>query len=161
MYADLCWAACCQMILLYNHTPVQGLPDILAQVIGQSCRLNPDSCDETCWPTDAYQQLQYNCSQVNYAFDVPSLTSEIVTNQRPVQALLQWNPDSSHVVVLSGLFYDTDGTPLLAVLDSLNGKGVYTYEYILEAYGTSGWWNYTFYKITPTKKQNGQANPAP
>jgi hypothetical protein len=145
-YQNLCWAACCQMVLLCNGTPVAGIPGILAQVIGPACGANPDQCDETYWPTDAYHLLKYQCSQLEHPFDMTALNHEIVLNQRPVEALFEWTGGGSHVVIIAGIVPGPDGDFFLTILDPIRGHGVFSYDYVFHAYG-SGYWVYTFYEM--------------
>ena len=66
-YDNLCWAACCQMILgFYQKMPLGGINTIASKVLGQDCT-NLANCNTVAAPEYANTTMGINCKPADYS----------------------------------------------------------------------------------------------
>jgi len=142
-WVNLCWAACCEMVLAYNHISIPGaLNGVTGTALGRNCT-DLSKCNVSCWPEVAYSRLRFNCSRWNRAFTMDEILHEITAN-RPIHAMFQWDGGNTHVVTVAGCFANGD----LLVLDPQRGRAQLSYEYLESAYG-QGQWAVTYFYLQP------------
>ena len=157
-FLNLCWAACCEMVLQYYGANALRLCDLPSRAFSCNCCTSPapPQCDQTYWPEDVYAQsflsslpvpaalVPFDCQRFEQPFTVDAVQHEI-DGQRPIHAMFQWTSGGSHLVVVSG--YHSNGD--LQVQDPLySSVGRASYEYVLQAYG-AGNWIVTYYNLRP------------
>ncbi len=146
-YANLCWAACVEMVLKRYGRPGQPRICVLCSQVAQMDCCNfwdEGKCDQGHWPIDLYQNfLGFNCEPIGQPINPESLVSEIKAG-RPVQVFYQWQNGGFHTALVYG--YYPDGQ--FEVADPLRGHGPASYDVILHAYG-SGVWIGTYYGLAP------------
>jgi hypothetical protein len=142
---NLCWAACCAMVLGYYHQlpPPGGLSYITSTVLGPACS-NPAACDQTFSPFDAYSKLKFPCKPWDAPFDMAGILHELGAG-RPLQLLIQWGAGNIHTILVSGYYAATQD---LNVLDPYNGVTSASYDFLQSGYGM-GEWVGTFYNLQP------------
>ena len=143
-YRNLCWAACCSMVLGHYGRNVSVL-GVLQSVRGNGCAnaAPGSSCDAGVWPDEAFPHLGLRCDRVTGAASVGNVQFEINRN-RPVEAYFAWDGGGNHVAVIAGV-YDNGQ---LHIKDPLMGEGAVSHAYLMSAYG-KGSWDLTFYNIEP------------
>jgi hypothetical protein len=146
-YSQLCWAACCAMLLTADGTPTT-LTGAASKVLGGSVR------DIAVKPGDALSKvgLQYTSppgdggAPLSAAF----LTSQIVNVRKPVEVywVYRRDPSSGHVGLVTGF---DPSTGKYRLLDPLTQEMWVVYDYLYHYNGTDSWdsayWSNTFYEI--------------
>src|SRR5665213_1428081 len=115
-WVNLCWAACCEMVVTYNRVPIPGALNGITSVALQANCSDLSQCNVSCWPEVAYARLKFNCARWNNAFTPEQILHEIAAN-RPIHAMLHWDAGNTHVVTVAGCFANGD----LFVLDPQKG----------------------------------------
>jgi len=140
-YGNLCWAACCAMILgYYNKLPAGGINAIAGEVLGCDCS-DLSQCNQVQAPADANPKAGINCTAWNYPFTLDGIIQELGAG-RPIQPLLQLN-GATHVILISGYTNQK-----LVVLDPWYGKALMAYDQLLNNYVDNGFWQFTYYMLT-------------
>jgi hypothetical protein len=145
-YHNLCWAACCAMVLRHYGTSASVL-DVLRSVRGNGCaNATPGSaCDAGVWPDQAFPHLGMRCDRATGAASPGNVQFEINRN-RPVEVYFAWDDGGNHVAIISG--YDDNDNSQLHVKDPLMGEGTVSHAHLMSAYG-KGSWDLTFFNIEP------------
>lgn len=141
-YRDLCWAACCEMVLQYNHAGSFQLCEIMSRVFNADCCTDPASYDTAVWPNTAYSAFGFTCQAAGGAMSPQSVQAWIAALY-PVQPYFVWNDNQgSHTALIVGQY--ADGR--LEVYDPKWGTGPQSYQYVLQGYGMGSWQD-TWYDI--------------
>jgi hypothetical protein len=140
-YQNLCWAACCEMILGYYQKPPQGgINQIASTVLKKNCA-DLVNCDDVHSPSDANLGMGIKCTPWNYPFTMEAILRELGAG-RPIQTLLELN-GAQHVILISGV---SNGK--LVVLDPWYGRALVDYGQLLDGYVNGGYWQFTYYNLT-------------
>lgn len=137
---NLCWAACCEMVLRANNRTDKRICDIAALFAG-GANCCPDAtvqaCDQDQSAEDAYTKCGISFQgPYSYAFSWQGLVNEIQIAHRPVEVLYRWNDGSGqHLALLTGLH----PSGYLFVNDPWKGWGWMTYQDVLDGYGLGEW----------------------
>jgi hypothetical protein len=146
-YSDLCWAACCAMLLAANGRAAD-LKTIAAAVTGQPCSNDPDNsnCNRPLDPASAlaYYQLQTDETS-DGALDAEDLRRHVVEQRKPVQIwwLFTGNLEGGHVALVTG--YDPPSESW-CLLDPKKAPCWVTFE-VLQTYFNQARVYRTFYGI--------------
>lgn len=148
-YDQLCWAACCAMVLRANHGD-QGLLDVASAVTGKPCSADPrhSDCNEPVDPVVAwtYYHAPYSVPVPQQGpIDAGALTDQIVNGRKPVQVFWTYSGGggTGHVLLVGG--WD-QASATFGLYDPLRKPQWLDYSYI-ESAGGVGWWSRTFYAI--------------
>lgn len=159
---NLCWAACCEMVLRANGVLDKKICEIAQLFVDPSinCCADPNVCPEDCdktlaTPEQAYASCNVMLSDANSPyqsyFEMSSLVSEIGKNHRPVEIYFLWNGGASaHLALAIGVKSAASGTNSMGMVymnDPLYGYGWVAYEDVLAAYGYGGTWRQTWQGI--------------
>jgi Papain-like cysteine protease AvrRpt2 len=142
---NLCWAACCEMVLRANNITDKRICDIAGLLAGYNCCPDPMSAggDQAQSAEDAFHHCAFPFQgPLYYAFEWQGLVNEIQIAHRPVEILYHWNDGIQHLALLIGIH----STGYLFVNDPWKGWGWVKYEDVLNAYGL-GKWLYTYQAI--------------
>lgn len=141
--SQLCWAACCAMIMTANGTPT-NVEGAAALVLGDPPGDNPEKPGDTL--TDVGLDWKQKPNGVGAPLSENSLRQWIVDGRRPVEVLWIYTDGSGtgHVALVTG--YDPDGDGSWRVLDPLQDRGWVSYDY-LTSYNGQARWDNTFYAI--------------
>jgi hypothetical protein len=152
---NLCWAACCEMVLRANRVTNIRICD-LAQIwapSGSDCcadgNITSSACDQAfATPEQAYRQCNVPLADPNvpyqFAFQMPDLTREIATNRRPVEIYFLWSSGlTAHLALAIGV----SGNGMLFINDPHYGRGWVAYDDVVNAYNLGGTWRQTWQGI--------------
>jgi Papain-like cysteine protease AvrRpt2 len=137
---NLCWAACCEMVLRANNRSDKRICD-LANLFASGTNCCPDAtipaCDQDQSAEDAYKKCGVSFQgPYSYAFAWQGLVNEIQIGRRPVEVLYHWNDGSGqHLALLTGLH----PSGYVFVNDPWKGWGWMAYQDVLDAYGLGKW----------------------
>ena len=148
-YDQLCWAACCAMVLRADGQVNARVTSVAAQVVGQPCSANPSTspCNQSIDPEVAIRAvgLAYSVPAPQGPLVPTSLVDWIVTGRKPIEVFWRYqdNPASGHVVLIVG--YDV-ASQTWCVFDPLLGPSWQSYNYLMHYGGTADWIK-TFYAL--------------
>ncbi len=148
-YDQLCWAACCAMVLQANGAD-KNILDVANAVTGRPCSADPKNspCNIAVDPAAAW-------SGVNVPYSVPApnqgaiaqdaLSDQIANGRKPVQVFWSYTGGggTGHVILVVG--WDATSSTF-GVYDPLRRPQWVTYLYLKSA-GGAGWWGQTYYAI--------------
>lgn len=148
-YGQLCWAACCAMVLSANGS-AEGLLDVAQRVTGKPCSADPhtSACNEAIDPAVAWTRLEVPFSYPaprQGPIDAAALADQIVKGRKPVQPFWSYTNGggTGHVVLVVG--WDEASTTF-GIYDPLRRPQWVNYAYLKSA-GGAGWWGETYYAI--------------
>ena len=145
--SNLCWAACAEMVFLMNNRKDISICAMASCLTSESCCVEPmpDACNAPQWPDDLYAAYKYHSDWSDGAFKQDLLLQELKYG-RPVQAHIVWNDESSHTVLIAGMYFDNGD---LLVYDPL-GTGPFrnSYKYVSSGFNI-GIWNDSWNNIYP------------
>jgi hypothetical protein len=134
-YLNLCWAACAQMVMAYNHITNVNLCDIASKIFHTDCCADLRSCDAAAWPWQVYDSYGISYKTAGGAMSPNSLQAWIGA-LRLVQAYFQWSDDhGNHTALIVGYYANGD----LLVYDPKWGIGRQNYNFVLHGYGMGSW----------------------
>jgi hypothetical protein len=147
-FGNLCWAACCQMVLDLNKIVMPQICQVVSLVLDPNCCAQgmPPSCNQGVFPYDAYPKLKFNCTTKGGTMTMTELAAEVLTNQRPVEVQWDWNTTGSHVVLVTGVW----GNGYVDVLDPRSDRigGIMLYDDLCKP-SNEGTWTNTYYNLYP------------
>jgi hypothetical protein len=149
-YAELCWAACCEMIFRSYGRNNVTLCRMASEASGLNCCPDPSSkaCDQPHWPDDILRNHGFSFLRSTSALTLANILYEI-NCKRPVMAVLEWlgadgSDEGRHIIVVGGYYPNCD----LLVNDPLKGQARLGYDYLNAAYNL-GRWAESYYNLTP------------
>src|ERR1700727_1529939 len=94
-YADLCWAACCDMVLAFNQLSAPPLCALAGEAFKKNCCSDTpdDGCDAGHWPDDIYAARSIDFLRSQGSLTLGNVIYEI-DHRRPIHAVLQWGDDT-------------------------------------------------------------------
>ena len=148
---NLCWAACCQMVLGPARTHTGAVCGVASHVFGMQCCPDPRTrnCD---WPADitaAYKEFGINAPPWGSSFREADLVAHIEVGRYPIQ-LYFLIADRAHTsIVVDSLDVSVNGVAAKAfrVYDPWYGGLSCSYDSLRRFYGHGGLWTDTYYGI--------------
>jgi hypothetical protein len=132
-----CWAACCEMLLLFLHRTHLSQCAMASRQFGADCCAQPSgaACNLGCWPEDAYGAFGVNIDRRGYALAQADLDNELAA-MRPVEICYLWRESQGrHVALITGKYPNGD----YEVHDPWYGKGPRDFDTITSAYSLGEW----------------------
>ena len=158
-YSELCWAACCAMIVgMFQRAQIA-----LCQMV--NIMFNADSCRERDlsrynkpeWPDNIFHYYRYSCLYLKNVLTLGSIVYEI-NNGRPINVVLQWGvsgaDEGKHLVIVSGYYSNGEVhvvNPLSPSEENRPGEatsGRIAYDHLKSAFGLSYWYG-SYYNLAP------------
>lgn len=143
-YANLCWAACAQMVLHAKFADAGSICKLAGDALGRNCCPNPASsgCDVAEWPIPVYNALGFQGFRNGRPLSPAQVSQQIGTEQNPVQVYLLATTWAHTVLIVDVVakgyrVYD----PWLGPLDTPS----------IEAKYGAGTWSDTYYCIGTAK----------
>jgi len=152
-YAELCWAACCAMVIEFKNLAAgTSICQLATEAFHVDCcpDASSDACDQPHWPDDIYAKHFRHPLAYEDALTLANVVYEI-NNKRPVNAILQWlggdgSDQGKHSVLICG-YYD-NGDVLVQDPDPATGVCRVGFDYVATAYN-SGRWCKSYYNLEP------------
>jgi hypothetical protein len=132
---NLCWAACCQMILAGAGRPTAFCAVVSEGLDGDCCRYaDYDSCDQALWPDALFTYFGMSPIWTTEGFSFGNARYEIDA-RRPVTAILDFTT-TLHAVLIVGYYFDGD----VLVNDPQRGQQRISYDHLQSAYAMGSWY---------------------
>lgn len=136
-YNELCWAACCAMVLTADGKPTS--------LLGAAEEVQGDTVNQPQDPLWALERCKLNVQACDAPLTAQSLQEQVVNGRRPAEIYWEYTDGrgGGHVALVIGYASDSE---TFCLCDPWLGPGWVSYEYLM-SYNNVAAWMKSFYLI--------------